>query len=191
MDVPQQTPVYTYEWQWRIQTSLPCPIKTGGSNSGAWAGAASLYLSNTNQAAQDVSSTFRQLKAGDTIRIEHKTDSTIYSIWTLAVPPIDYGSCFTFPTSKVEYHGAPVDNTVYRAVITSGTTTTDRLSIGQHMFNLCTLANGILRQGQNIPLQTVGQDAVKIYTGIVDAYLATPQLPQPVPPPAVPTTMAL
>lgn len=173
-----------------MQLTMPPPSKVGGTNNGTWAGARSLYLSNTNNASQDVSSTFRQLKAGDTIRVEHKTDSTIWSLWTLAVAPIDYATYFTFPASTSEYHGSPVDNMVYRMVITIGTSKTERLSIAEHLLNLSVVANGMLAQG-NISLGTIGDDAIKVYNQLVVAYLATPELPQPVPPPTLPKSMAL
>ena len=189
--VPSQHPAYTYEWQWRVQTTLPPPAKSIGSNNGAWSsGARSLYLSNTNNAGQDVSSTFRQMKIGDTIRIEHKTDSTIWSLWKLDVAPIEYSTCFTFPSTSVEYHGAPVDNTVYRVVITFVEPKTERLAIGEHLLNLSVIANGMLGK-ESINLATIGDDAIKVYTQLVTAYLATPELPQPVPPPAVPVAKAL
>ena len=164
--------------------------KTSGSNNGAWGGARSLYLSNVNNASQDVSSTFRQMKAGDVIRIEHKTDSTIWSFWTLAVAPIDYATYFTFPVSVNEYHGNPVDNTVYRMVITFGPPTTERLSIGEHLLNLSVIANGMLQQ-QNISLSSVGDDAIKVYDRLVRSYLETPELPQPLPPPVLPSVKAI
>ena len=191
-ETPAQQPAFTYEWQWRVQMTIPPPQKTAGSNNGTWAGAMSLYLSNTNQAAQDVSSTFRSMKTGDTIRIESKTDASVWSLWTLGVPPIDYGTCFTFPVSQLTYQGAPIDNTVYRAVITTGVlpAATERITITAHLLNLSVIANGMLTQG-NISLETVGDDTIKVYDKLVRAYLETPELPQPVPPPALPQVLTL
>ena len=188
-------PVFTYEWQWRMQLTMPPPSKVGGSNNGSWAGARSLYLSTVNFAGQDVSSTFRQMKAGDTIRLEHKTDVSIWSLWVLAVAPVDYVTYFTFPMATVpEYQGNPVDNTVYRAVITQGPVPaeeTEKISIPQHLLNLSIICNGILSQTGQIALSSAGDDAIKVYDKLVRAYLDTPELPQPVPVPQLPTSLKL
>ena len=177
---------FIYEWQWRVQISGPPPQKTCGSNNGGWAGARSLYLSNVNFAGVDVVSNIRQLKAGNTVRVEHKTDSGVWSLWTLAVDPIEYGGTYcTFPSSALEYHGVPVDNLVYRVVLTSGEVATTKISMGDHLRNLSFLAGGMLKQ-ENICLETVGDDAIKVYDKMVNAYLNTPELPQPVPRPATP-----
>lgn len=111
---------YSYEWEWRTQTTLPPPAKTFGSNNGAWAGSKSLYLSSTNQASADVSSTIRQMKPNDTIKIEHKTDPTIWANFVLSVIPVEYTNSFTFPSSLSGSQGAPVNNTVYKVTLSTG-----------------------------------------------------------------------
>lgn len=111
---------YSYEWEWRTQTSLPPPQKTFGSNNGAWAGGKSLYVSSVNQAGADVSGIFRQMKAGDTIKIENKTDATIWASCVLAVPPVDYIGFFTFPTASGDGQGAAVNNMIYKVTFSTG-----------------------------------------------------------------------
>ena len=177
---------FIYEWQWRVQVSGPPPQKTCGSNTGGWAGARSLYLSNVNNAGADVISSIRQMKAGNTVRVEHKTDSGVWSLWVLAVAPIEYGVYCTFPVSGLEYAGVAVDNMVYRVVLEAGEVATTKISMGDHLRNLSFLAGGMLKQ-ENICLETVGEDAIKVYDKMVNAYLNTPELPQPVPRPATPS----
>lgn len=183
--IPSTQPAYTYDWQWRVQTSLPPPQKTCGSNTGSWSGATSMYLSPINYSGADCSATIRLLKANDTIRIEHKTDASIWSLWTLAIGPVEYPGSFTFPSLSLASQGAPADNTVYRITFTTGVSPAASISIPQHMENICLLASGMLARGDlNIP--TIGDDSILLYEYICRSYLEEPYLPQPKPSPGLP-----
>lgn len=124
----------TGSWTWNNQ--LPPPgngqIRTDSRD---WAGAKSLCVDWRTDAGVDVSAGLGQIRAGDTLRLEHQTDATRYATYTVTGNPTQvFSGSFQFPVTYLS-GGGVLPNSGTRVILTltasgSGTPPGDQVSIG-------------------------------------------------------------
>jgi hypothetical protein len=93
--------IVTGIWSWSTLTAVPPIAKQMRSNTGDWATATTLYVSNTDDSGNDRGPGMDTIKIGDLLRLEHNTDNTRYAIFRFTA----------VSTARTGYHDVHVEYT--------------------------------------------------------------------------------
>lgn len=104
--------LYTGTWTWTTKTADANTAGQIGLNTAAWATANGVNVNRQKADNADTTYYLYRVKAGDQIRLQHKTDSTRYALYNVTGPAVPHGTWVQFPVSFVQSSGAvPGGNT--------------------------------------------------------------------------------
>jgi hypothetical protein len=117
---------FTGIWRWTTSTTTAATSGDVGLNTGAWATATEVHISETNRAGTDVSGALAKIVVGDDLLVQDTAEAANAARYTVSGPPVDNGTWRTFPVTVSTQGQAPsgtppsnnADTTV--AVLTQG-----------------------------------------------------------------------
>jgi hypothetical protein len=156
----------TWIW-WSNQSSVPPSTKQVRSNTANWVSATQLHFSNTDNAGVDRSPGLDSVKPGDTIRLEHSTDSTRWATFLVSTNPSVLVGYHTFPVTCTGSNGALPGNSTLLSVTFNLSQATMPSPVLGHMYIDLTMVPETDQSIANNLMDLIG-DRLKVVTHLVN-----------------------
>lgn len=116
--------LYSQDFRWVTKTTDANTSGQVGVNNVLWTAATQINVNQQIDSGADITLSLQKIAIGDSIILQHRTDSTRYAEYLVTGTPVDQGTWWSFPVSYTTGTGTqPAGNTLTRVTAVKPTTT--------------------------------------------------------------------